>query len=243
MTRLLLYRSGPTAGPDSAGDYLDWFGRVLGDDVELRPHAALIEPRPPLRGHDGIILTGSPRSLVEPEPWMHEARAFVLDAVRLGVPLLGVCFGHQLLGWALGGRVRVNPTGWEAGTLAVKLTDEGRGDPLFAGLPEKLHVNQSHRDELDTIGPGVRRLAYSPRSTIQAIAFADHVRGVQFHPEMNGAAIRHLISQRRDVLRADAEAHAMPQNHPDRLLARAADTPLAERVLMNFVDHFAGHRR
>ena len=61
-------------------------------------------------------------------------------------PMLGICFGHQLLAMALGGKVIRNPLGWEVGTCKVRLTHAGKHDRLFSGLPDEFSVMQSHQD-------------------------------------------------------------------------------------------------
>jgi GMP synthase (glutamine-hydrolysing) len=240
MRKLLLYKTGET-DPRlvcDIGDYERWFGRVLGESVTLELHRAFDAPHHRLSGYDGLVITGSPRSLVAPEPWMDDAAAFVRKAADAGVPVLGVCFGHQLLGYAYGGRVRMNPNGWEVGTIEVELTAEGGRDPLFAGLPSRLRVNQSHRDEVWELGEATR-LATGAHTSTQALGVGAHVRGVQFHPEMNATVIRRLITHRRVILDADHAERKRPVT-VDGLLAGASDTPDAERVLGNFVEHFVG---
>jgi GMP synthase (glutamine-hydrolysing) len=240
VRRILLYKTGetdPTLTPH-IGDYDRWFSRVLGPRYRLEIHRAFEAPRYRLDGYHGMVITGSPRSLVEPEPWMDDAAAFVRAADDAGVPVLGVCFGHQLIGYAFGGRVRTNPNGWEVGTHEVELTDEGAADPLFAGLPRRLRVNQSHRDEVGELGPAMRRLAAGAHTPTQAIAVGDHVRGVQFHPEIDGVVIRRLLDHRRRILLDDAARRRRADFCVDKLLASANDTPEAEHVLRNFVTHF-----
>jgi GMP synthase (glutamine-hydrolysing) len=239
MRNLLLYKTGETDRQlvCDIGDYEAWFGRVLGEEVELELHRAFEAPHHRLEGYDGLIITGSPRSLVEPEPWMDDAAAFVRRAADAGVPVLGVCFGHQLLGYAHGGRVRVNPNGWEVGTVEVELTDDGRRDPLFDGLPGRLRVNQSHRDEVFGLGPEVRRLASGAHTETQSLAVGTHTRGVQFHPEMNGSVVRRIMTHRQRILADDLRARKCAHSVED-LIGRADDTPDAERVLANFARHF-----
>jgi GMP synthase (glutamine-hydrolysing) len=233
-----LYKTGatdPALTPD-IGDYESWFGRVFGCRATLEIHFAVEAPRHRLCGYDGMVITGSPRSLVSPEPWMDEAAEHLRAAADAGVPVLGVCFGHQLIGYAFGGRVRENPNGWEVGTSDVQLTDEGGRDPLFAGLPRCMRVNQSHRDEVWEIGGSTRKLAAGTHTATQAIAVGDHVRGVQFHPEMDAKVVRRLLQHRRHVL--DADATRRGGRVVDHLLPQVTDTPHGERVLSNFVEHF-----
>jgi len=238
--RILLYKTGET-DPNLVphiGDYEKWFSRVLGDGYALEMHCAFDRPHHRLDGYDGMVITGSPRSLVEPEPWMDDAATFVRKVADAGVPVLGVCFGHQLVGYAYGGRVRQNPNGWEVGTVAVELTDDGARDPLFTGLPRTLHVNQSHRDEVGTLGPSTRVLAAGAHTPHQAIGVGEHVRGVQFHPEMNAPVIQRIIAHRRVILSDDAARRCRAGYCVDSLIARSTDTPDAERVLLNFVEQF-----
>jgi GMP synthase (glutamine-hydrolysing) len=240
---ILLYKTGQTAAElvKDIGDYERWFQRVMGDDVELEIHCAFAEPRHHrLSSYDGMVVTGSPRSLVRPEPWMDEAACTVRQAACAGVPTLGVCFGHQLIGYAFGGRVRENPNGWEVGTVEVELTEEGRRDPLFDGMPALLRVNESHQDEVSELGEA-RRLAGGAHTANQALAVGDQVRGVQFHPEMDGVVIRRLIEHRRKILTDDATKRGHSHTVDD-LLGRSSDAPESEQVLRNFVRHFVAHR-
>jgi len=136
MRRVLILQAGSTHPAVRArfGDYGDWFARLVAPRAACRVIRAWEEKLPDLAGFDGVLMTGSPRSVTEPEPWMDEAAGYMLDAARTRA-VLGVCFGHQLLARALGGRVERNPRGREAGTTEVSLTEDGARDPLFAGVP------------------------------------------------------------------------------------------------------------
>ena len=153
-----------------------------------------------------------------------------------GRPVLGVCFGHQLLGAYAGGAVIRNPRGWEFGTHAIELG--GRRDPLFAGCEPSFEVNQAHQDMLDaqSVAGNVDVLAGSSRTAVQALAIGDWARGVQFHPEFDGRVTAAYLVHKRAVLEADASEHG-PERHPERLAAR--DCPQSVRVFSNFVEHFA----
>jgi GMP synthase (glutamine-hydrolysing) len=244
--RILLFKTGRTDGQlrKDVGDYEQWFGRAFGDRVELHVHDAVLDPagaRANVRGMDGMVITGSPLSLVAPEPWMHEAAETVRTAGAAGVPTLGVCFGHQLVAFAYGARVRMNPNGWEVGTREVDLTDDGERDPLFAGLPRRVRVNQSHRDEIWELASAmthIRRLAGSAHTETQAIAVGEHVRGVQFHPEMSGQVVRRIIEHRRPILEEDLVCRGRCRSHLGRWVEDTADTPHGERVLRHFVERF-----
>lgn len=188
-----------------------------------------------LRDFAGMIISGSSSSLVEtgaaPDPWLDDAADLVVRAHDLGVPVLGVCFGHQLVGYAFGARVIVNPKGYEIGTRSVELTDAGRTDPLFAGVRPRLPTNLTHFDVVVEPPARVRQLARNDATELQAIAVGDHVRGVQFHPEFDGAIMRAYVDARRAEVR---------ERDPDVLRAEATDCPESEHIMRNFRVNFVG---
>lgn len=257
--KLLLYITGaaPPAVAAVHGDKPSWYRRLvdawaLAADrpVELVPYDATSGYLPAglegadHGGFDGVIVTGSPASLTAPEPWMEAGVELVRLAHGRRLPLLGICFGHQLIGAAFGGSVVKNPSGWEVSTRAVRMTDRGRRDALFDGMPDAFDVNFSHRDIVDhaTLSPlnGVEILAENDKASVQAIAAGPSVRGVQFHPEFTGAVTAALILGQRDELAADAGARGADHEHPDALVEAARDCPVAEGIVHNFLARFVG---
>lgn len=200
MRRVLLVHSGPTFPSlvGRFGDFDRWFMRALEPLpiawTVVRPFTG--EPLPAPAGYDAVLMTGSLASITDRAPWMLDAERWVRHAVEGGTAFLGVCFGHQLLAHAFGARVVKNPRGIELGTVEIELTDEGRDDPLFEELPERLRVHETHEDMVVDLPAGVQRLAGNSWTPVQAIAVGDRARGVQFHPEMTeellGAAAREL---------------------------------------------------
>jgi GMP synthase (glutamine-hydrolysing) len=229
----------PEAVAAEHGRFGAWFRRLLAEHpVEASEVDAVAGgPLPHPSGFAGLVLTGSPASVTEPEPWKQAAAELVREAARVGTPVLGVCFGHQLAAAAFGGAVVVNPLGWEVGTRAVELTQEGRRDPLFAGLGPRLRVNFSHRDvvDADTLPGDFRVLATNGKSAAQAFAAGDAIRCVQFHPEFSGPTMASYLRVRAPRLAADADARGVPDDHPRALERDVADTPDGERVFHNFV--------
>ncbi len=198
--RLLIVQTGTTG---LHGDYPAWFERALGFAMPvLKAHQgeklapALERLRP-----QGIIVTGSPLSVTEKAPWMLRLGDDLLRIGARGVPVLGVCFGHQLLARAAGGEVVLNPRGREIGTVHVQLTEAGRRDPLFAWAGQTdIEVQATHLDAVDPLPRGATLLASNENSAAQAFRLSQTVAAVQFHPELWPGAMRDLIESRKDKL-------------------------------------------
>jgi GMP synthase-like glutamine amidotransferase len=148
--------------------------------VELDEGDAL----PPWQDFVAIVAMGGPMSVNDDAelPWLTAEKQAIADAVRAGVPYWGSCLGVQLLAAALGARV-YSGTQPEVGVLPVTLTDEGRSDPVFAGLPAEFPTLQWHGDTFDVPEGGVL-LASSPAFPNQAFRVGRTAYGVQFHVEV-----------------------------------------------------------
>jgi GMP synthase (glutamine-hydrolysing) len=134
-------------------------------------------------GVAAVVLSGGPRSVLEEEV---EVAPAILEA---GVPVLGICYGHQLLAKMLGGRVERGPG--EYGDTKVRLLE---GDPLLEGLDREEVVWMSHGDYVASPPPGFKVLAVSERGYIAAMRSPDRpIYGVQFHPEVSHTAKGRLI--------------------------------------------------
>jgi GMP synthase (glutamine-hydrolysing) len=235
MRRVLILQAGSTDPGVVArfGDYPAWFTRWLAPRVEVRVSRPYEERLPSLALHHAVVMTGSPRSVTEPEPWMDDAAAYLLDAAR-SRPVLGVCFGHQLIARALGGRVERNPRGREAGTTEVRLTEAGRRDALFSRIPTPFAVHQTHEDHVPELPPGATLLAENEHSPVQAYGVRESIRCVQFHPEFDAARSRALNEGRRARLDVQAPGGSYA------VLGSIRETPHGERLLANWLTHYVG---
>jgi GMP synthase (glutamine-hydrolysing) len=152
--------------------------------VEQCPDADTIDylagERVPLEAADGIVLTGSTAGVYEADerPWIHEQEALVRDAIEREIPILGVCFGHQVVNAALGGTIE------EVGTTAALVDASLADDPLFEDVDEV--VVSLHGDAVTAPGEGMQVIA----SATHADVFGTRHRSapvwtVQFHPEID----------------------------------------------------------
>ena len=155
--------------------YLDG---VLFDAIHLPSGESL----PSLDSYTHILLTGSEASFAQPQPWFDVEANVARDAVDRGLAVLGSCFGHQMLAWALSGpetvRQALTPElGWVAVDILVP-------DVLIANLPHPWHTFASHMDEVVAPPPPWRVLASNAACAVQAMRYGDlRVWGIQPHPE------------------------------------------------------------
>lgn len=179
-------------------------------------------------GVAAIVITGSAANVPEREPWMLRTEAWLRDAVGAGVPVLGICFGHQILAQALGGEVIRNPRGREIGTKTIT---KRAHDPIFEGLPDVFHANVTHVDTVGRLPPGAVSLARSPLEDHHAIRFTETCYGVQFHPEIDADILRGYIETRREILAAEGI-------DPEHLASEVDDGVAGTETLRNFVRRF-----
>ena len=148
--------------------------------AELLPYNKISVEEIRKAGYKGIIFTGGPNSVYD-EASPH----FDPSVLTLGIPVLGICYGHQLMAWMAGGEICSAGTVSEYGKAELILTPAGGTSPLLAGLPWASTVWMSHTDYVKTPPEGFTVLAST--SSCPCAAMADESRrlyGVQFHPEV-----------------------------------------------------------
>ncbi len=151
------------------------------------------EPVPDLRRYDAVILAGGEYRPDEfDEPIFQAERRRVLTALTAGVPMLGICLGHQLLAYWLGGRVQRGR--WEIGWLPIQVNAAGQADPLLAGLGGTFYGFLWHGDQVTRLPAEAVLLASSKRCRVQAYRLgARAVWGVQFNPQYDPAMVESLV--------------------------------------------------
>jgi len=179
-----------------------------------------------LDGIDSLIISGSPRDAFAADDWTHLAMKFCAEGISRGLPVLGICFGHQLLGRLHGAKVVRNPLGWEVGETRIEST--GEESPL--GISGRISVLESHRDHVIDLPSGCRILAGNDHTPVQAAHWADRVYSVQFHPEFTGNILRTLWKTRREEWRAGVDFDL------DSKLDHAGDCKKGLAVLNRFLE-------
>ncbi len=151
---------------------------------------------------DGAVITGSRASVYWEEPWIEQTREWTRQAVKDGTPILGVCWGHQLVADALGGEV--SPMGeYEIGYRQVR---HDGSSLLFDGIEPEFTAFQTHSDEVTRV-PADAEVVAETDISIQAFA-GDSYWGVQFHPEYDMTTAR-KVTEAKDDLDADRMAEAL----------------------------------
>lgn len=209
------------------GDYEDWIARGLGIAEPLVVDVSGGTALPPPQSVGQVLITGSGAMVTDGSDWIEATVAWLRQAVAAATPILGICFGHQLLAHALGGTVDYHPEGVEVGTVTITLTPAGRADPLLGSLPERFPAQVSHSQSVLRVPSGARVLARSAHDAHQAIAFTDTVWGLQFHPEFDAAIVRHYVNYYRATL-------GTLGRDTDQLLADITDSPASASLLARF---------
>lgn len=238
MKRLIIVKTGGKIASlaDVPGDYEDWIASGMKGEkfaletIDIQRGGTL----PALSGVCAIVITGSASMVTERTGWMELAAAWLREAVAWKIPLLGICFGHQLLAYALGGDVGYNPQGLEVGTATIRLCDEAQNDRLFKGLPGVFAAQVSHRQSVLRLPKGARILAMSDKDPHQAFAYGKFTWGIQFHPEFDARIVRGFIEHFRQRLEEEGDS-------AERLLAEVTDSPHSASLLPRFALLVAGN--
>lgn len=226
---LVLLKVGKTseAVADERGDYDVWFREGLEAEEMTVIRVPDGDPLPDVADVGAVVVTGSFAMVTDRAPWSVASADFLAAAVARGTPVLGVCYGHQLLADALGGAVDWNPLGRQIGTVEATLTEDGRTDRLLGGLGEPLVVQTSHRQVVTTLPSGATLLARSPKDAHHAFRIGENAWGVQFHPEFDHVVSRAYVSER-------AEAIASEGGDPDALLGGVRASGHGREILRRF---------
>lgn len=167
---------------------------IAPDDEAARGEASVAPP------FDAVILTGSQSSVYHDEPWIAELTTWVRGAMEAELPILGVCWGHQLLAQIMGGTVKHRGE-YELGYVEVEHVGT---DPLFDGVPNPFTVFATHADEVMAVPDDVAVIARN-EAGIQALR-KGRIYGVQFHPEYDMRTAEDMIRRKDISMRATQQA-------------------------------------
>jgi len=211
--RIALLETAPPE-PDFDARFGSWariFDALLADPaLELVPYAAWRGVLPRVTDADATLVPGGLASANDDAPWIDALLAHLRAVHAAGQPLVGICFGHQVVARALGGQVTrrppagpddgfvlgVRPVNWLAGPLAGRTT----------------RVYMSHHDEVTALPPGATHLATNGHACVQAYALG-RTLGIQGHPELTPDVSRHYLH--KNAIGVDAETIARAERSLD----------------------------
>jgi GMP synthase-like glutamine amidotransferase len=182
------------------GEYPDMFAEIL---LAVEPGLSLLtyevvqgEYPADLNEVDAYIITGSKLSVYDDVPWVNELKAFVATIHKARKKLIGICFGHQMVAEALGGKTAPADSGWCVGVHAIKPTN----DASIYGLPQsEIRLRANHQDQVTALPPGGKLLASTKACPIASIGLGDHILTFQAHPEFSEGYARALLDLRREI--------------------------------------------
>lgn len=202
---LLIVQMGhpPAAIRASVGEQPQWF------QAALRQHNPALrvvcpfegEPLPALDEFSGAVISGSWAMVTTREPWSERTAGWIRHVMDADKPLLGICYGHQLMSWALGGEVDYHPGGREVGLKNITLNQAGKDDRMLGQGPERFSAFLSHEQSVLTPPKGVAVLASSDHDPHQALRYSPQALSVQFHPEFTPKIMNAIITLREKPLK------------------------------------------
>lgn len=216
-----------------SGDYEDMFRRLFSPypEVDLIAYDSVNGEIPPSPSEcDAWMTTGSRYSVNDDARWIRALEDLIRTIESDGRPFVGVCFGHQLLAKALGGRVALAETGWSVGVKEIQVRP---GVEFVPSSVSSLRVFNSNQEQVVSTPDGADVIAWSEDCPVSMMTIADSLFGIQGHPEIDMDYGRALITSRRGTV--------VPQEVADlglSTLAQGSDSEVTSDLILRFI---AGH--
>ncbi|MBQ7598726.1 MAG: glutamine-hydrolyzing GMP synthase [Clostridia bacterium] len=192
--------------------------------AEIKPYNKITPEEIALSGYRGIIFTGGPHSVYAPD-----APRCQKEVLSLGIPVLGICYGHQLLAFLSGGTIAPAKEGSEYGKTEVQT----QSSVLFEGVPKESICWMSHTDAVQVLPTGFHTIASSEKCAVAAMADDERkLYGVQFHPEVTHTVYGETVLHNFLFRVCGCKASWQMQNVAQELIARYRKKLIGKRVLL-----------
>ena len=139
---------------------------------------------------DGWLITGSPHGVYDPLDWLAPLEDFIRDLAQAQVPLIGVCFGHQIIAQALGGKVVKSSKGWGVGLHQYRIDQK---QDWMDAVPQQVGIYAFHQDQVVECPPSAQVFSSSDFCPFAGVSYGDSIISVQAHPEFNETYVTALL--------------------------------------------------
>lgn len=232
MKYVYILKAGETfpSTKEKMGDFHQWIIKTIGREITpiKTIHIRENEKLPNLRSALGVIITGSHDMVSDELEWSLKLERYIRQINTKEIPLLGICYGHQLIAKALGGKSGFNPKGKEIGRVKIKRLKSSENDPLFKGFAEKFWAFETHYQSALKLPSNAIILASNAKDKHQAVRFSTNTWGVQFHPEFDKEVMKeYILNQNEGLKKLGLDAKS--------LLQKVDRCEMSHQILHNFI--------
>ncbi len=229
MKYIYILKTGTTfeSTKEKLGDFDRWVKNNIKEKNIKTVNIEKNEKLPGLKSAKGFIITGSHSMVTEELGWSRELERYIKEISSKKIPLLGICYGHQLISKALGGKADFNKKGKEIGSVKIKKLISSEKDPLLKDIPGKFYGHETHYQSALKLPSSAVVLAKNLHDRHQAVRFNDTTWGVQFHPEFDEDIMKeYIVKQEKSLEKLGFDK--------DKLLRGVKNCKISSRVLKNF---------
>ncbi|NQY93467.1 MAG: glutamine amidotransferase [Campylobacteraceae bacterium] len=211
------------------GDMEDWIVQYI-DDVDV--NVVNIQNNEALPAIDeclGVIITGSHTMVTQEFSWSLSIEKFIRTLFIYKIPLLGICYGHQLIAKSLGGTVDYHEKGMELGCVEIQSNDHAKNDPIFKHLPTTFKAHVIHSQSIIKLPKHAILLASNEYEETHAFKLDPCTWGVQFHPEFNAYIMKSYIYEA-------SKMKNIQESDKNTLIENVAETTAANKIIPLFIN-------
>ena len=212
-------------------DFENWIIHYLGKTNTTMKVIDIVNDQklPNIRSAERFIITGSHAMVSQELEWSVKLEKYIQKIAKKQIPLLGICYGHQLIAKALGGKSNFNPKGKEIGKVTIKISKNGLDDPLFKNFPKIFNAFETHYQSVIQLPHKAVVLASNMKDKHQAVRFTNKIWGVQFHPEFDKNVMNeYIVNQEKSLKNLDFNIN--------KLLNNIEECKTSHKILLNFLN-------
>lgn len=185
-----------------------------------------------LHQYEGFVITGSRHDAHGSDPWVLRLCELIRKVHKEKIKLLGICFGHQVISRALGGKTGRSVHGWEVGLRKISVLDALNAKPYALKFPASAIIVEIHQDQVSELPQNAELLALSEKTSAEMYAVGDHVFCIQGHPEFTEDIVMNIleICQEKQIMPEDVISRAKVSFHGAK-----ADYELFKQLCKSFL--------